>query len=680
MKKVFLVALVAASGVCLQTGGASAIAEQEAPTSWTPRLALDVKSVSNVRASPDGSRALYEVRTAVMTDGKSEFNTQIYVTMLDSGESFQLTRGEKSATGAKWSPDGKWIAFTSSREGGKANLYRIRVAGGEAEKLTDVKTGVSALAWSPDGSHIAYTMPDPPTKEEEKAKKEKRDARVIDENLKMVRLHVIPVETDLDGERSDVTLTEDNYSVSGGFDWSPDGRTIAFSHTTTPKINDWTTADVSIVDVETKSVWTLVATNAAEADPHYSPDGSRIALSISDDPPSWAFAGRVYIISARGSAPRALAATFDEQPAILGWSQDGDAIYVSEGRRTVSSVGVLPVDGGAFTFLTPPDRMVTGATLSKSHTMLGFTSESPTKPAEAFVSAANRFDATNISHVQDLPDLPMGATRVIRWKSKDGMEIEGLLTLPVGYSDGERVPFLTVIHGGPAGAFQQRFIASRGAYPIAAFASDGFAVLRVNPRGSSGYGATFRKANHADWGGADYHDIMTGVDHVIEMGVADPKRMGVMGWSYGGFMTSWVITQTDRFKAASVGAGVTNLMSMTGVTDISNFIPDYFDGNPWEVFENYRDHSAMFHIANAKTPTLIQHGERDHRVPISQDFELYDALKRLGVPTKMVVYPRQPHGVREPQLLLDAMERNMSWFKKWVIGEEAVEETAANNG
>jgi dipeptidyl aminopeptidase/acylaminoacyl peptidase len=260
----------------------------------------------------------------------------------------------------------------------------------------------------------------------------------------------------------------------------------------------------------------------------------------------------------------------------------------------------------------------------------------------------------------------LGRTEVLRWKAPDGLDVEGLLTYPAGYAAGARVPMLVIVHGGPTGVFTQSFIGTPGPYPIAAFASQGYAVLRVNPRGSSGYGRKFRYANYRDWGGGDYRDIQSGVDHVIRMGVADANRLGIMGWSYGGFMTSWVITQTKRYLAASVGAGVTNLMSFTGTADIPAFIPDYFGGEYWDVFDRWREHSAMFNIKGVSTPTLIQHGEEDVRVPIGQGYELYNALSRQNVPVRMVVYPRQPHGIQEPKLMKDAMERNLEWFDRWI--------------
>jgi dipeptidyl aminopeptidase/acylaminoacyl peptidase len=656
--------LAAAALWCLMALPAPAFAQAGPASAWTPELMMKVRPVGPVRVSPDGRRVAYVVTDAVMTADKSEYVSQIYAADADGSNPVQLTFGEKSSTNPQWSPDGQWLAFTSTRKENKSNLYLLRMAGGEAEALTDVKSGVTAFDWSPDGRFIAFTMADAKTEDEEKLAKGRDDWRWVDENLKRARLYVVAVQKDANGKREPRRLTAGDYHV-GRFDWSPDGRRIAFDHTRTPKVNDWPTADVSAIDVATGQLTSLAATTAAETSPLYSPDGRHVALVVSDNPPRWAQSGTVNVVPAAGGAPRALAASHDGQPNLAGWSPDGKTIYFSEARGTGTRIYALDVAADRVVDVNTTDEVLTGVTLNRSGRLLGLTAQASDRAPEAFVTPVDRYAPVQVSRVNaDIPKLPLGRTEVVRWKSADGRDVEGLLTYPVGYQKGARVPLILNIHGGPAGVFQQTFIASRGAYPIAAFAAKGYAVLRPNPRGSSGYGTEFRRANIKDWGFGDYQDLMTGVDKVIEMGVADPNRLGVMGWSYGGYMTSWIITQTKRFKAASAGAPVTNLMSFTGTADIPSFIPDYFGGQPWEVIDAYRKHSPMFNVRGVATPTLIQHGEADDRVPVSQGYELYNALRAQGVPARMLVMPRQPHGPNEPKMILKVMQTNIEWFDR----------------
>jgi len=642
---------------------------------WEPELHLKFKAVGSPRVSPDGKKVVYTVNDAVMTADKSEFVTQIWLADIASKRNTQLTFGDKSSTNPKWSPDGNWIAFTSNRKDNKSNLYVLSMNGGEAEPLTDLKSGVVNFAWSPDGRSIAYTMTDAKTEDEEKNDKGKNDYRWIDENVKLAHLYVIPVQKDGNGKREPRKLTTDNYQVED-FDWSSDGSRIAYGHVKTPLANDWPTSDVSIVEVASGKVTDLAKTPAAESSPLYSPDGKWIAMQTTDDPPRWAQSGIIQIFPANGGQPKNLVASFDASPIVAGWSNDGKRIYFVEAKGTGTQVYAFDVAGNRIDEIKTTPAVIGALSLNRAGTTFAFTRQTSDTPADVFIAGVSDFNPVQITTVNaDVKMPPIGRTEVVTWKSKDGKQIEGLLTYPVGYQAGQRVPLILNVHGGPAGVFVQSFLGGRGPYPLATFAARGYAILRANPRGSSGYGTEFRRANVRDWGFGDYDDLMTGVDKVIEMGVADPARLGVMGWSYGGFMTTWIVTQTSRFKVASAGAPVTNLMSFNGTADIPGFVPDYFGGQFWEVLDVYQKHSPMFNVKNVTTPTMIQHGEADVRVPISQGYEFYNALKVKGVPTRMIVLPRQPHGPNEPKMQLAAAKANLEWFDKY-IGSKA--ETSKN--
>ena len=397
----------------------------------------------------------------------------------------------------------------------------------------------------------------------------------------------------------------------------------------------------------------------------YSPDGNWIAFLQSEKKPTWADHRRLALMPSSGGTVRLLPETPDERPELLGWTKDGKRLLFLEERGTLSGFYAMGVASGKIERLDSQQDLISDISLDPLCEHIGFVVENVDKAPEAYQSDINGFKPVKISSLNaDLPIPPFGKTEVIHWKGTDGLDIEGLLTYPVGYQKGKRVPFLLNIHGGPMLSFQKTFIANNYFYPIAALASKGFAILSPNPRGSAGYGWLFRAAIAKDFGGKDYQDLMAGVDKVISMGVADPERMGVMGWSYGGFMSSWVITQTQRFKAASVGAGMYNFTSYNGTTDIPSFAPSYLGGDSWEQPELYARLGAVNHIGKARTPTLIQHCEGDQRVPISQSYELYNALKRQGVEVHMLVVPRQGHAPNEPKAMLKVMQTNLDWFTK----------------
>ena len=634
---------------------------------WTPEETLQLKRVGQVVPSPDGQRVAYTVRQAVMEDNRSEYLTQIYVAKSDGTERRQMTRGSVSADQPRWSPDGRHIAFLSARTG-KMALWMMPVDGGEAELFVEMRTPINSFDWSPDGKWIALTALDPPSPDEELAARTKGDVRILDERDKFNRLYIVPTEGDRPRSAAVRLLTKGNrYVTPDGFDWSPDSATIVFSHTRSGRADDWTTADLAIVQVASGEIRSLASSPAAELSPKFSPNGQSIAFIQSDAPPTWAQSGRIHIVSLSGTEVRPLAATPDERPTIFGFSPDRTSLLCGEVDHTRSRLYWLPLDGSPPRLFSTWDGSATGSiSLTRDGRYIGFCWEFSDRPVEGYLTATSEFNPVQVTSLQGSTSPPVPRTEVIRWRSFDGLEIEGLLTYPLNYQAGQRYPLLLVIHGGPAGVFTQSFVGNPSVYPIASFASRGYAVLRPNPRGSSGYGQAFRFANHRDWGGGDFRDIISGVDHLIETGLADPGRLGVMGWSYGGYMTSWIITQTKRFKAASVGAGVTNLLSFTGTTDIPSFLPSYLGSEFWDSDLLYRDRSPVLHARGVTTPTLIQHGSLDERVPLSQGLELYNALKRQGVTTRMAIYPRSPHAINEPRLLLDAMYRNLAWFERHI--------------
>ncbi|MEX2117905.1 MAG: S9 family peptidase [Bacteroidota bacterium] len=643
---VLSILLFVISSLCAQNG-------------WTPDVMIKYKRVGGTAISPDGKLAAYTVSTPQMEGEKSEYLTHVWVASSDGKQNSQYTFGDKSCSNPSFSPDGKYLSFTSSRSSDeKSQIWIMRLTGGEAEQLTTTKNGVNSYRWSNDGKRIGYTMANPLTEQEEKNKKEKRDWDLVDNNYRYAHLYTMEVE----GDRKTRRLTAGDFHVTS-FDWSPDGKTIAFAHQINPTVDVWPTTDISAVPSDSGVVKSLVSMNGSDANPRYSPDGKWIAFSSDGGDPRWPGQNDVYVIAAAGGRPRKLGETADRRPVIIDWSADGKEIYYSEIEKTSSRVFTLPFDGGKSRVITGGSGAFSGAALSRNSATIAYIHQTTDIPPEVMVTGTRSFSSKKLSDVHsDYPKYPLGRTEIISWKSTDGREIEGILTYPVNYEKGKRYPLILNIHGGPTGVFTQSYTAASSIYPIQAFAQEGYAVLRPNPRGSGGYGKEFRFANVNDWGFGDFEDDMTGVDKVIEMGIAHRDSLVVCGWSYGGYMTSFIVTKTNRFKAASVGAGVTNLMSFVGTADIASFLPDYFGGEYWDKMETYMKHSAMFHIKNVSTPSQVIHGEKDARVPLSQGQEFYIALKRRGIPTEMIVYPRTQHGPQEPKFIADIGKRILAWF------------------
>ena len=640
---------------------------------------LKYRNVTEVEISPDGKRAAFVVSEADFDENL--LRTNVYLVDAAGKSTIRLTSGARRDDTPRWSPDGNWIAFVSEREGKpkkksedekpRKQIWIISPAGGEARQLTSGNFNIDALAWSPDGARIAFVATDGPSENEQKRKKDKDDALVVDSDIKRGRLHLVAV---ADGKTEELYAPPDRHVTALSF--SPRGDEIAFADQPTPKVPDEFNSVVRVIDVGTRRVRQLSGGETTDTDPSWSPDGKSIAFEATSRT-DWAANSWIYVAPAAGGPARNLTQANDEEVVQFEWADDSTGLYFVARRRADQFVFRVGLDGK----LTPVDsRPGVAREIAVAAGTMALVHETPTEPADVWFAALRPTSTRRILGLGPAPrkvtdlngyvaELALGKTEVVAWKNKtDSMDMEGLLVSPADATPGTPRPLLLVIHGGPAGLFQNSFQLRRGAYPVQAFASQGYLVFEPNPRGSGGYGDVFRKANVKDWGFGDYRDIQDGVDALIARGVADKDRMGVMGWSYGGYMTSWTITQTTRFKAASVGAGVTNLFSMYGTTDIPPFQESYFGVPPWQDRELYARHSAMSFVDKVATPTLIQHGMEDRRVPISQGEELYTALRARGVATEMVKYPRTTHGFQEPRLIRDAMMRNLEWFDRYVMG------------
>lgn len=662
MKKIFL--------FCLLILGINNVNAQ-IKNNWSPGQTIKHKTVSTIRVSPDGKKVVYAVKELKIIEGKSEFINHLYLSGTDKMSTIQLTRGEKNNINPKWSPDGKQIAFLSNRDG-KNNLYLINIAEGEAERLTDLKSGITDFKWNNKGNQIAFISNDVQTKEEEENKKSGEDWYFMNEKFKQGRLYLLQLsKKDEHGMYETSVLTKENRHINS-FSWNPNDQWISYAHAASSGVEDNVFCDISMINVNSREVKVIANTPVGENQPLFSPDGNFIAYYNLDEKGIWGGTSSVKIFSIKDNKVQTLADTPNGPAELISWSSDGKSVFTLEPFHTSSRIFKLSSHGKeVIEWNVGMKGVLGGLELNESGTHFGFTLQSTAISQDAYISNSLNFSPIKISNINpEFTGIPVPKTELIKWKSFDGMEIEGLLTYPLNYVAGKKYPFILNIHGGPAGSFNENFIANSSIYPLAAIAENDIFILRPNPRGSNAYGLKFRLANHRDWGGGDYKDLMAGVDYAISKGWVDPEKMGVMGWSYGGFMSSWVVGHTNRFKVASIGAPVVDLVTQDLTDDIPGFLPSYMEKQPYEDWAVYDEHSPLRFVQNVKTPVLLQHGEADIRVPFSQGLMYYNALKRRGVPVRMLVLPRQPHGPIEPALILKTSQTNLSWMLHYLKGKE----------
>ncbi|AMJ65356.1 S9 family peptidase [Hymenobacter sp. PAMC 26628] len=650
-----------------------------APRPLSLRDLAQMRDVADPNLSPDGAWVAYTVaRVDTATDKR---DADIWMARTDGSQNLRVTTNPASESKPRFSPDGKYLSFVSSRgedDGGNAQLWLLNRAGGEAEKVTKLKGSVSDYVWSPDGQRIAMILkdadPDSLTAAQ-KAKKKTAPPIVIDRfqfkqdvdgylNKQRQHLYVFDVAT-----RRLVCLTPGPYDEHLPA-WSPDGKQLAFSSKRGPDPDRHDNYDLFLIDAQAGApARPLLATDVPESAPNYgsrpawSPDGRHIAFVQGGPKEQLVYAlHQLMVVDVAGGPARPLTAGLDRNTTQPEWVPDGKSVYFLLEDDRAESLMRVPAAGGKPEKVLAGARQVGGFALASKGQLVVLSSQ-PQQPTEVF--ALNKKGGLKpLSKQNDawLKGVTLGAVEPIQAKSKDGTLVSGFTIKPVGYQAGRKYPAILRIHGGPVAQFGYGF-----AFEWQYFAANGYAVVVANPRGSSGRGLEYSKAIFADWGNKDTDDVLAVVDYAVAQGLADPDRLGVGGWSYGGIMTDQVIARDQRFKAAVSGASIGNVLAGYG-TD--QYIRDYETelGTPWKNTDVYlRVSYPFFHADQIKTPTLFVCGEKDFNVPLLNTEQMYQALKSLNVPTQLVIYPGQFHGVTTPSYVKDRYVRYLNWYNKYLM-------------
>jgi dipeptidyl aminopeptidase/acylaminoacyl peptidase len=669
MRRVLVLAAVLVSGVPF-------------PSVAQPRRSLTVDDLYNLREvrepqrSPDGKWVAYTVTRAIRETDKND--TDVWMVSWDGTQQIQVTSTPDSESRPRWSPDGKYLSFVSSRQGSKgAQVWLLNRAGGEAVRLTQVKGGVSDYAWSPDSTRLILEVDDPDPSDPPKEDEEQKDKPVrTPKPLVIDRYHFkADVSGYLRGERThlylfDVASKKAEALTGGSFDeesaaWSPDGTRIAFIRRHGDgDVDKAPNLDLFVIDAKAGAQPTRLTTTAMEETGRlaWSPDGTQIAYLVGDEPKYSAYnQRRLAVIPATGGTGKTLSDALDRPVTAPFWSADGRSITVVVIDDRVERVARIPVVGGPVVDVTSGKRVVTSLSPGPDGHFAVLAS-TPTAIPEVY--ALENGALRQLSHQNDewIKGVQLGTTEDFTATTKDGTEVHGLIVKPATYSAGRRYPTLLRIHGGPNGQDEHAFTFEREL-----FAANGYVVVAVNYRGSSGRGSAYQRAIFADWGNKEVVDLLAAMDYVEKVGIADPERLGIGGWSYGGILTNYTIATDGRFKAAISGAGSSNQISMYG-TDM--YINQYENelGPPWKTEDLWLKVSyPFFHADRIHTPTLFMGGEKDFNVPVLGSEQMYEALRSLGVESRLVIYPGQFHGITTPSYKKDRLERYLDWYSRFLL-------------
>ena len=637
--------------------------------------ALDLVQVSAPRISPDGRRVLYT--KSELAKWKDNKRTQtIWIVDADGSNGRQFLSSDKDRNPA-WAPDGKHVAFLSTRDAAEdkegesstdsaAQIWIIPTGGGEATKLTTHKGTIKAFDWTKDSSAIVFAAERGQSDREKADKKAGDDAIYVDEAANgQERGEFSELWRVVIADKNERQITHDDHLLIESFRVSPDGSRVAVVYRRENSRNGRFHAEVATVNMTTGELTTLTHNNAPETSVQWSPEGKMLSYLAPSDT-AWDLAeDKLWLIPSEGGQPRKLTAAFNGDIGRYSWSSDGQSIVFGAVVRARGAAYRVNIATGAVSSIAQPgDWAGRMESVSADGKRGAAVISRPDRPADVHVIDLATGAATAVTHVNPRAgEFALAQFRAMTWKSKDGLEVEGLLWLPPDYRPGTKLSLLLSVHGGPAGAWEPSFRAINHVY-----ASLGWAIIEPNVRGSTSYGDALLRGNMKDIGGGDYEDLMAGVDKLIADGIADPDHLAIRGWSYGGILGGWTITQTSRFKAASLGAMVADWPSEYAMGFNHDVRLWYIGGTPWESADAYRRQSSYTHIAKVTTPTLLLHGERDTTDTIGQSMIFYQGLKDRGVPTRFIRFPREPHGFREPhhQRVRDTEE--IAWLMKYARG------------
>ena len=641
--------------VCLLSASAASTGPGD---KFTLESAFALKNVADASVSPDGKWVLYSLEEKALAQNQRFQN--FWLVSSDGVTRRALTSGREENGEAAWAPDSRQIAFVAGR-GDSGAIKVLRIDGGPARALRSVKGGGSRPKWSPDGKAIAYLAAEPLTeKEKREAKLRQNDVVVTDSARRPARLWTVAAD-----ESSEPRVLTTGARQVNEFAWAPDGQRIAMmTSPATVEFEGISQTHVVVVNRDGSNARDLPIERAwSFSDISWSPDGKYV-LFKSSYPGLKLAEGRFNLVDVASGKTTVFPPNFDGGVSGYTWAGAGTIIF-SASTGVVGRLFQYELKSGHVTPLgAVGERLFRALSSDKTGANLVFVARDANNPGDLYTTPLPAFTPKQLSDVNpQLRQLTLGTTETVTWKGADGWPMDGVLVKPVDYQAGKRYPTIVIIHGGPTGINAKAFD------PFwQMLAGRGYAVFAPNPRGGGGHGDKFIAANYRDFGGKDFQDIMAGVDRVIQMGVADSDKLGVWGWSYGGYMTYWVVTHTTRFKAAMSGAGMANLASFYAQSDIQAvWSPAYFGASPYKDRDIYNKVSAINSIDKVTTPTLILYGAQDVRVPPAQGREFYVGLREMGVPTQLVLYPREGHGFREPDHERDRWQRSIDWFDRYVL-------------